>query len=83
MTGHIDSCLCIGIESGSSFLVKKDPDPSKISGSIATLCILMSPGMRIRQFFPRIRIRLSREKIPDPDLTLNEEKKYIYILGRY
>ena len=38
------------------------------------------PGMRIRNFFPRIRIRLSWKKIPDPDPTpdptwnRNEEK---------
>ena len=39
-------------------------------------------GMRIRIFFPRIRIRLSWIKNPDPTLISNEEKKHSYILGR-
>ena len=36
------------------------------------------PGMRIRHFFPRIRIWLSWKNIPDPTWNRSEEKIYLY-----
>ena len=46
---------------------------------------IKAAGMRIRHFFPRIRIRLEKITDPNPDPTFNRnEEKYIFdhILGR-
>ena len=73
---------------GVDDLLKQISKKLKILDFFTTWCsvthsrVVLVPGMRIRIFFPLIRIRLSKKKsdpAPDPTLIRNV-KTYFYIL---